>query len=175
MDVSIGQRRPELVAPFTDAVRRAIEGGETGLAVAVYAGGELAVDMWAGLADVTTGQIVRHDTLFPTFSVIKSAAAVALHIQASRGLVEYDASIARYWPTFAANGKDRLTVRHVLHHRSGVWQMPERVTPERLADYDWMCEHIAELKPMFEPGTRRGSLCELVPVFGLAETRSPRT
>ena len=156
MDISAGETRPEFAAPFTEAVRRAIEGGETGLAVAVYAGGDLVVDVWGGLADAGTGAKVRRDTLFPTFSVIKAVTAVALHIQAARGLVDYDAPIARYWPAFAVNGKDRLTVRHVLHHRSGVWQMPESVTPERLADYDWMCEHIAQLTPMFEPGTRSG-------------------
>jgi CubicO group peptidase (beta-lactamase class C family) len=54
------------------------------------------------------------------------------------------------------HGKDKVTVQHVLHHRSGVWQMPEAVTPERLADYDWMVDAIARLPPMFEPGTRNG-------------------
>jgi CubicO group peptidase (beta-lactamase class C family) len=157
MNIGVGQTRPDLVVPFSDAVRRSIaEGGEVGLQVAVYAGNELVVDIWAGIADVATGQVVRADTLFPTFSVIKAVTAVALHIQAARGLVEYDAPVARYWPEFAANGKDRLTVRNVLHHRSGVWQMPESVTPEHMADYHWMCEHIAALPPMFEPGTRNG-------------------
>jgi CubicO group peptidase (beta-lactamase class C family) len=156
MQINHGQTRPELVAPFTEAMRRVIEGGETGLAVAVYADSKLVVDVWAGLADAGTGQTVQRDTLFSTFSVIKAVTAVALHIQAARGLVDYDAPVARHWPAFAANGKDKVTVRHVLHHRSGVWQMPESVTPEHLADYDWMCEHIAQLAPVFEPGTRNG-------------------
>ena len=157
MNIDLGRTRQDLAAPFSDAVTRAItEGGEVGLQVAVYAGNELVVDISAGIADVATGQVVRPDTLFPTFSVIKAVTAVALHIQVARGLVDYDAPVARYWPEFAVNGKDRLTVRHVLHHRSGVWQMPESVTPEHLADYDWMCTHIAGLTPMFEPGTRNG-------------------
>jgi CubicO group peptidase (beta-lactamase class C family) len=157
MNIGVGQTRPDLVAPFSDAVRRAItEGGEVGLQVAVYADNQLVVDIWAGLAEATTNRPVQADTLFPTFSVIKAVTAVALHIQAARGLVDYDAPIARYWPEFAANGKERVTVRHVLHHRSGVWQMPDDVTPARMADYDWMCARIADLPPMFEPGTRNG-------------------
>lgn len=157
MNIGVGKTRPDLVEPFRNAVERSIrEGGEVGIQVAVYSDNNLVVDTWAGIADPATGRQVKTDTLFPTFSVIKAVTATALHIQVSRGLVDYDAPVARYWPEFAANGKDRLTVRHVLHHRSGVWQMPDAVTPERLADYDWMVDAIARLSPMFEPGTRNG-------------------
>jgi CubicO group peptidase (beta-lactamase class C family) len=155
--IDVGMTRADLVAPFREAVRRSIvEGGEVGLQVAVYHSNQLVVDINAGIADPSTGRLVAADTLFPTFSVIKAVTAVALHIQAARGLVEYDAPVARYWPEFAANGKEKVTVRQVLQHRSGVWQMPEDVTPERLASYDWMVDAIARLKPMFEPGTRNG-------------------
>ena len=157
MEIVIGRTRDDLVAPFSDAIRRAItEGGEVGLQVAVYSGEDLVVDISAGSADIVAGTPVRTDTLFPTFSVIKAVTAVALHIQASRGLVDYDAPVARYWPEFAANGKERMTVQHVLHHRSGLWHMPSDVTPERMADFEWMCDSLARMAPMFEPGTRNG-------------------
>jgi CubicO group peptidase (beta-lactamase class C family) len=157
MNIGVGKTRPDLVEPFRNAVERSIrEGGEVGIQVAAYSDSNLVVDIWAGIADPMTAREVKADTLFPTFSVIKAVTATALHLQVSRGLVDYDAPVARYWPEFAANGKGKLTVRHVLHHRSGVWQMPEAVTPERLADYDWMVDAIARLPPIFEPGTRNG-------------------
>jgi len=157
MNLLVGQTRDDLVAPFSDAVRQAIaEGGEVGLQVAVYSGEDLVVDISAGLADPATGALVTTDTLFPTFSVIKAVTAVALHIQVARGLVDCDAPVARYWPEFAANGKANLTVRHVLQHRSGLWHMPSDATPERMADFAWMCERLAGMAPMFEPGTRNG-------------------
>lgn len=157
MDINVGRTRSDLIPLFGDAVRSAITGGgEAGLQVAVYSGDELVVDIWGGIADKVAGTVVGADTLFPTFSVIKAVTAVALHVQAARGLVDYDAPIARYWPEFAANGKERMTVRHVLHHRSGLWQMPPDVTPERMADYGWMCDSLARMAPMFEPGTRNG-------------------
>jgi CubicO group peptidase (beta-lactamase class C family) len=157
MNIGFGRTRTDLIAPFGDAVRAAIvQGGEVGIQVAVYQRDELVVDIWAGLADRDAAAPVAADTLFPTFSVIKAVTAVALHIQAARGLVDYDAPMARYWPEFAANGKERTTVRHVLHHRSGLWQMPPDATPERMADYDWMCDGLARMAPMFEPGTRNG-------------------
>jgi CubicO group peptidase (beta-lactamase class C family) len=114
MNIGVGQTRADLVTPFRNAVERSIqEGGEVGIQLAVYANTELVVDIWAGIADTTTGNEVKADTLFPTFSVIKAVTATALHIQVARGFVEYDAPVARYWPEFAANGKDKLTVRHV--------------------------------------------------------------
>jgi CubicO group peptidase (beta-lactamase class C family) len=96
---------------------------------------------------------VDGETLFNVFSVTKAITATALHIQADRGLVSYDAPIARYWPEFAAHGKEKATVRDALSHRTGIPQMPDGVTPEQMADYDWMAAQVANLKPMFEPGT----------------------
>ena len=62
------------------------ERGEIGLQVAAYVDGTQVVDVWGGLADATTGRQVDADTLFPVFSVTKAVTAVALHIQAERGL-----------------------------------------------------------------------------------------
>ena len=114
------------------------ERGEIGLQVAAYLHGKLAVDVWGGLADDITGRVVDGDTIFPVFSVIKAVTAVALHIQAERGYVDYYAPVAQYWPEFGAHGKDRGTVYDVLTHRIGVPLMPVGVTPELMCDWDWM-------------------------------------
>ena len=130
------------------------EGGEVGLQVAAYLHGQLAVDVWGGLADETTGRRVDGDTLFPVFSIAKAVTAVALHIQAEHGLVDYDTPIVHYWPEFGAHGKEKATVRDALTHRLGIPQMPEGVTPELMCDYDWMIRQLADMNPIFEPGTR---------------------
>ena len=54
------------------------------------------IDCWAGLADPATGRTVDGDTLFNVFSVTKAVTATALHIQAERGLIDYDATVATY-------------------------------------------------------------------------------
>jgi CubicO group peptidase (beta-lactamase class C family) len=138
---------------FKRAVDAAIAEGEIGLQFAVYKEGKLVVDVFGGVADKTTGRKVDKDTLFNVFSVTKAVTATALHIQAERGLVSYDAPIAQYWPEFAAHGKGKATVRDALTHRTGIPSMPEGVTPEQMADYDWMVKAVANLKPIFEPGT----------------------
>jgi CubicO group peptidase (beta-lactamase class C family) len=139
-----------------DMIQRALEiateRGEQGVQVAAYVDGELVVDAWIGDAR-PGGPPVDGDTLFPVFSVTKAVTSTALHVQAERGYVDYEQPVATYWPEFAANGKESLTVRHVLSHQSGIPQMPDGVTPERLADWDWMTQRVAEFTPMFEPGT----------------------
>ena len=132
------------------------ERGEIGVQVAAYLDSELVIDQWGGLADETTGREVDGDTLFPVFSNIKAMTATALHIQAERGLVDYYLPVAKYWPEFGKHGKDKGTVFDALTHRIGVPLMPVGVTPELMCDWDWMVGQIAEMHPLFEPGTRSG-------------------
>jgi len=137
------------------AIEKAIAAGtEIGVQVAAYYQGRLAIDTWGGLADETTGRKVDGETLFNVYSVAKAVTATALHMQVDRGLIEYDAPIARYWPEYAAHGKQKTTVRHALTHRAGIPQMPEGVTPEQMCDWNWMVREIAALKPLAEPGTK---------------------
>ena len=140
-----------------DRVERAMEvargAGEEGLGVAAYLDGELIINTWAGVADSATGRVVDERTLFQVFSVTKAFTATALHLQAERGLVDYDLPIARYWPEFGARGKHRITVRDALCHRAGIPQMPTGVTPELMFDWDWMIRQIESYRPWFPAGT----------------------
>ena len=96
---------------------------------------------------------VDGETLFTAFSVTKAVTATALHLQAERGLVDYATPVADYWPAFAANGKQQITVGQVLAHRSGIPQMPPGIGPEQMCDWDWMIAEIERFEPMFAPGT----------------------
>jgi CubicO group peptidase (beta-lactamase class C family) len=139
----------------TAAIERMIAANrEVGVQVAAYLDGRLVVDTWGGLADPAMGRMVDGDTLFNVYSVTKAVAATALHVQADRGLIEYDAPVVRYWPEYGQHGKERTTVRDVLTHRACVPQMPEGVTAERICDWDWMVQAIAALKPIEPPGMR---------------------
>jgi CubicO group peptidase (beta-lactamase class C family) len=113
--------------------------------VAAYLGDELIVDASIGLE--------TPEAVFPVFSVSKAVTALAVHIQAERGLIEYETPIAHYWPEYASNGKDAITLRQVLSHRAGVPQMPADVTPERLGDWEWITHRLAALEPLYAPGT----------------------
>ena len=138
----------------TEAIERSIhDDGEGGLQVAAYLGDDLIVDTWGGLADETTRRKVGGDTLFNIFSVTKALTVTALHVLAQRGHIEYEAKIARYWPEFATHGKGTATVRHALCHRAGIPQMPAGCTMGRMCDWDGMVTSIADLAPLYPPGT----------------------
>ncbi len=140
-------------AAVQQAVDRAVsEGGEVGVQVAAYLNGEQVIDAWAGSADPATDRRVDGDTLFNIFSVSKAVVSATVHLQAERGLIDYDAPIARYWPEWGCNGKEKATVRDALSHSTGVPQMPEGTTPETMCDWDFMVAGIARLSPMYPVG-----------------------
>jgi CubicO group peptidase (beta-lactamase class C family) len=129
---------------------------ERGLQVAAFLDGELIVDAWAGIADPATGRPVDGETLFTVWSAGKGVAATVLHLLAERGLLAYDAPIATYWPEFGTNAKQAITVRHALTHTAGIPQLPDGVSPTELLDWETMCRRIADLAPLWPPGTATG-------------------
>ncbi len=133
-----------------------VSGQEVGLQVAAYVDGQLVVDTWAGVADEATGRPVDGETLFTSWSTTKGFVATCAHILAERGVLDYDRPIAYYWPEFAAHGKGAATVRHALTHSVGVPQLPPQTTPELICDWDGMCAAIADLEPLWAPGTKVG-------------------
>lgn len=138
-----------------EAIDVALNRGEIGIQVAAYAEDQLIVDACAGTVAIgPDAEPVQSSTIFPIFSVTKAVTATAIHIQAERGLIEYDAPVATYWPEYGTKGKEAITVRHILTHRAGVPQMPLDVTPERLGDWDWIVERLAEVEPYCPPDTR---------------------
>ncbi|MBS0344905.1 MAG: DUF1343 domain-containing protein [Proteobacteria bacterium] len=61
------------------------------------------------------------DTIFDLASLTKAVATAPAVLQlVERGLLSLDAPVARYWPRFAAQGKEAITVRQLLSHTSGL-------------------------------------------------------
>ena len=82
------------------------------------------------------------DTGAMVFSATKGMASTVIHRLVDRGLIDYDAPVAEYWPEFGANGKATITVREVMRHRAGLSHlngaskadlMDHRAMEERLA------------------------------------------
>jgi CubicO group peptidase (beta-lactamase class C family) len=127
-----------------------------GAAVCVYQHGACVVDLWGGYRD-RFGSPWQRDTMSPSFSTTKGVASTVLHVLADRGLVDYDRCVADYWPEFAQAGKERITVRHVLAHQSGLHHIRRMVDrAERMLDWEYMIRAIERTAPAYEPGTRTG-------------------
>ncbi len=135
-----------------DVLRRQVRRSGRGAAVCVYHRGRKVVDLWAGVRD-EEGRLWRADTLAMSFSTTKGVVATALHVLADRGLVDYDDPVAKHWPEFAQNGKERVTVRDVLSHRAGLPQIrPLLDRADRVLDWDYMVRALERAKPRLPPG-----------------------
>jgi CubicO group peptidase (beta-lactamase class C family) len=124
-----------------------------GAAFAAIVDGELVVDVWSGTAD-DAGRPWQVDTLVPVFSGTKGLVAVCLLLLVERRQLELDAPVARYWPEFAAAGKERLLVRHVVSHEAGLPGVLPPVSAAEILDGRGMEDRLADAAPFWEPGTR---------------------
>jgi CubicO group peptidase (beta-lactamase class C family) len=117
-----------------------------GGALSVYIEGRPVVDVWTGWSDRAGTERWTADTGTMVFSATKGIASTVIHRLADRGLVDYDAPVAEYWPEFAANGKADVTVREVLRHRSGLSHL-KGVNKTELMDHLLMEERLAAAAP----------------------------
>ncbi|MDH4137782.1 MAG: beta-lactamase family protein, partial [Anaerolineae bacterium] len=132
------------------------ERGDLGAACAIYHTGKKVVDLWGGYRDEKTLAPWEEDTLTLVFSMTKGMAAMAVAVAHSRRLLEYDEKVARYWPEFAQQGKEGITVRQLLSHQAGLSAIDEPLDLETIADPDALAKILARQKPAWEPGTKHG-------------------
>ncbi|WP_030324552.1 EstA family serine hydrolase [Streptomyces sp. NRRL B-3229] len=143
------------------AVRTAFEvnfrdRAELGAAVSVSVGGETVVDLWGGWADAARTRPWERDTLVNVWSTTKGPTALCAHVLADRGLLDLDAPVAVYWPEFAAAGKEKVLVRHLLSHRAGLSGLREPHSLAELCDWELTTRRLAATEPWWEPGTVSG-------------------
>jgi len=134
-------------------LQQQLQRGPGGAAVCVYHRGEKVVDMWGGTRN-EAGDPWQEDTLAVSFSTTKGVTSTALHILVDRGLLDYDDPVARYWPEFGQNGKERITVRNLLCHQAGLYDIRHLIDDAgRMRDWDYMTDALARARPAIEPGT----------------------
>ncbi|MDP2745314.1 serine hydrolase domain-containing protein [Pseudomonas sp.] len=129
---------------------------ERGMALCVQVGGETVVDLWAGVADKDGQQAWHSDTILNLFSCTKTFTAVTALQLVGEGKLELDAPVARYWPEFAAAGKDKITLRHLLSHQAGLPALHEMLPAEALYDWQAMTTALAAEQPWWPLGQGHG-------------------
>jgi CubicO group peptidase (beta-lactamase class C family) len=128
---------------------------ELGGACCVYYRGEKVVDLWGGVRNKATGEPWEEDTMVLVYSATKGLAAMTLAIAHSRGWLDYDKRVCSYWPEFAQQGKERITVRQLLAHQAGLFAFDEQADRNLVADLDRLAVVLARQKPAWEPGARQ--------------------
>jgi CubicO group peptidase (beta-lactamase class C family) len=131
-------------------------GKEVGAAFSCYHRGTKVVDLWGGVANDETGAPWEEDTIILVFSTTKGATAVCANRLAQAGLLDVEAPVAEYWPAFARNGKDSITVAHILSHQAGLAWVDGAMSAEEALSWEPVVEALENQHPAWEPGTQHG-------------------
>ncbi len=144
----------DLFTAVPTALAALLDEGDVGGAVAVFVDGEPVVDVWGGFADAGLTVPWERDTIVGVYSVTKTMTALCALVLIDRGELDPDAPVARYWPGFAAVGKEKVLVRQLLSHTAGLpdWDGPV----EELYDWTTATARLAGQAPRWEPGTAAG-------------------
>jgi len=129
--------------------RNFTERKDIGAAFAAMQGGRKVVDLWGGMA--APGIPWKEDTLQVVYSGTKGLMASCMLILIERGLIDLDAPVAKYWPEFAANGKEKIRVRHVVSHRAGLPGIVFPLSATDIVDYEKMEGLLAAQAPSTDP------------------------
>src|SRR3954463_1305834 len=103
---------------------------EVGASCCVYYKGKKVVDLWGGYKNKRRTDEWEEDTMAIVFSTTKGLSSLAFSLLHTKGLIDYDQKIAFYWPEFAFNGKENITIRQLLAHQAGLF------TNDRTLSYD---------------------------------------
>jgi len=128
---------------------------ELGAACCIYYRGEKVVDLWGGIRNKQTSEPWEEDTMVIVYSTTKGLSGLAMALANSRGLFNYDERVSKYWPEFAQQGKENITVRQLLAHQAGLFAFDEIGDKSIVSDLDRLAEIMARQKPAHEPGARQ--------------------
>ena len=129
---------------------------ERGAALCIQVGGDTVIDLWGGTADKDGEQAWHTDTIANLFSCTKTFTAVTALQLVEEGKLALDAPVVRYWPEFAAAGKESITLRHLLSHRAGLPALREPMPPQALYEWQTMVDALAAEAPWWTPGEGHG-------------------
>ena len=140
--------------PGFGAVRDAFAAGfeETdgwGAALSIWQDGEEVVHLHGGSADPRHSKAWTDKTAAVVFSCTKGLMAIIAAQLVQEGKLDYQQTVAHYWPEFAAQGKDKITVAEALSHRAGLSAPRQPWSFEDLLDWSKPVNALAQQEPLW--------------------------
>jgi CubicO group peptidase (beta-lactamase class C family) len=137
---SAKQKVDELFAPWS-------EPEHPGCAVGVLRDGKMLYSRGYGLADIEHDAAITPATAFHVASVSKQFTAMAIYLLAQDGKLSLDDDARKYLPELHDFGRT-ITIRHLLHHTSGIrdqwdllllagWRLGDVITEQDILDLVW--------------------------------------
>src|SRR5512134_2373399 len=125
---------------------------ELGGACCAFHRGAKVVDLWGGIRNAATGAPWEEGTMVLVYSATKGLSAMTLALAHSRGWLDYEERVSTYWPEFAQQGKEAVTVRQLLAHQAGLFAFDEPVDRSTVANLDQLAAVMERHRPAWEPG-----------------------
>ncbi|KAJ3061227.1 hypothetical protein HK102_009189, partial [Quaeritorhiza haematococci] len=152
------------VAEGFESVKEAFEenfldGNEVGASFVAYVGGEKVAELYGGYFDdrFSEDALYNNQSLQLVFSSTKVVTSIVIAYLVDKNLLNYSSKVSTYWPEFAQNGKENVTIGDVLGHRSGIsWLNPPTPTLEDLEDFDGFGQRLAAEPHKFNGTTIQG-------------------
>ncbi|MGN6208566.1 serine hydrolase domain-containing protein [Asticcacaulis sp.] len=132
------------------------EGKERGARFSAVIDGETVLDIWGGNADREGTVPFSDTTLTPVFSTGKAVMAVMIARLVDKGKLDYETSVAHYWPEFGQNGKSRITVGQLISHQGGLPGFSPPQDPTIWFDVEATLKALCEQAPLWTPGQGSG-------------------
>jgi CubicO group peptidase (beta-lactamase class C family) len=108
-----------------------------------------------GDADKRRGIPIRPDTRFALASVTKPFVSVAVAQLVEQGKVSWDDSLGKFFPDFPlAQAREKVRIKHLVTHTSGLRQEFSDGPPESMDDYVRGVAPAQGDSLLYEPGTR---------------------
>jgi CubicO group peptidase (beta-lactamase class C family) len=130
--------------------------GDVGAACCIHVHGRPVVDLWGGVTTLGGTKPYTNDTLQLVASTTKGVVAIAAHILAQEGKLDFDAPVTRYWPEFGAEGKQHIPVRWLFSHRAGLAAIDRPLSLDDVYAWDPVADALAAQRPLWEPGKAHG-------------------
>jgi len=127
---------------------------EVGSAVSATVDGQVVIDLWGGWKNNARGTEWQRDTIVCMMSVSKGITGLAFNMLVDRGLIDVSAPVAKYWPEFGCNGKDKIPVRYILDHRAALPVLTDPLWPGAIFDRVAHVKALEAQAPLWEPGTQ---------------------
>jgi CubicO group peptidase (beta-lactamase class C family) len=126
---------------------------ELGAAVSVWQNGKEIVGLHGGFRDARREHPWTDDTIVLVWSATKGLGSACLLHALQENRIGIECHVAEFWPEFAQEGKDKITLAQLLSHQAGLAAL-ER--PVDVLDYPAVIQALEKQKPNWPPGTAHG-------------------
>ena len=124
---------------------------ETGANFAVVRNGKILVNIFAGKKD--KNNYWNEKTIVNTFSLSKGIYASCIAKLIEENQIDINQKVSYYWPEFKKN-KDKVRVKDILSHQSGIYRFKKKITNSDLLNFDKITKILEDQSLDHEPGSK---------------------